>query len=167
MKQVFRRICRDNESLRCLDVFVLTDDDRSHCLALAHAHGVAGINRMKRDQRKHESWSVSEKIHKKAQLVRGCISHNLSTEKFSSMMMRKSTVAALSILVAVAIAHPYAEWNNARYRWNDLFAARDEEVDAPSQATVEPMSCATVTYKETKNAKSHRVLVCPGMAVSL
>ena len=78
-------------------------------------------------------------------------------------MIRKSTVVALSILVAVATAHPYAEWNNARYRWNDLFAARDEEIGARvrSQTTVEPSSCATVTYKETRNTeKSHRVRVC-------
>ena len=78
------------------------------------------------------------------------------------MMIRKSTVIALSILVAVATAHPYAEWNNARYRWNDLFAARDEEIGARvrSQTTVEPSSCATVMYKETMNKKSHRVRVC-------
>ena len=75
-------------------------------------------------------------------------------------MMRKSTVAALSILVAVATAHPYAEWNNARYRWNDLFAARDEGAGTGSQTTVKPSSCATVTYKETRNAKSHSVRVC-------
>ena len=77
----------------------------------------------------------------------------------SSMMMRKSTVAVLSILAAVAIAHPYAEWNHARYRWNELFAARDEEVGARirSQTTVEPSSCTTVTYK---NEKSHRVRIC-------
>ena len=78
----------------------------------------------------------------------------------SSMMMRKSTVAALSILVAVATAHPYAEWNSARYRWNDLLTARDEEVGARvrSQATVELSSCATVT--ETRNSESYRVSVC-------
>ena len=77
-------------------------------------------------------------------------------------MIRKSTVVALSILVAVATAHPYAEWNNARYRWNDLFAARDEEIGTRvrSQTTVEPSSCATVTYRETRNKKSHRVRVC-------
>ena len=75
--------------------------------------------------------------------------------------MRKSTVAALSILVAVATAHPYAEWSNARYRWKDLFAARDEGAGTGSQTTVEPSSCATVTYtEETRNAKSHRVRVC-------
>ena len=78
--------------------------------------------------------------------------------------MRKSTVAALSILLAVATAHPYAGWNNARYRWNDLFAARDEEIGARirSQTTVEPSSCTTVTYKETRNEMSHmyRVRVC-------
>ena len=79
------------------------------------------------------------------------------------MMLRgKSSIAALSILVAVATAHPYAEWNSARYRWNDLFAARDEEVGARvrSQATVEPSSCATITYTEMNNGQSYRVRVC-------
>ena len=73
--------------------------------------------------------------------------------------MRKSTVAALSILLAVVTAHPYAGWNNA-----DLFAARDEEIGARirSRTTVEPSSCTTVTYKETRNEISHmyRVRVC-------
>ena len=78
------------------------------------------------------------------------------------MMMRKSTVAALSILMALVTAHPYAEWNNARYRWNDLFAARDEEVGARDrshgQASVELSSCALVT--KMMNGKSHRMRVC-------
>jgi hypothetical protein len=76
------------------------------------------------------------------------------------MMLRKSTAAALFVLVAVATAHPYsnnAEWN---YRWNDLFADRGQEVGARvrSQATVELSTCAAVT--ETKNGKSYRVRVC-------
>ena len=106
---------------------------------------------------------VPEQSYKKAQLVRCCISHNHSTEnKRSSMMMRKSTVAALSILVAVATAHPYAEWNNARYRWNDLLTARNEEIGTlvRSLTTVESSSCATVTYKETRKQMSHRVRIC-------
>lgn len=76
------------------------------------------------------------------------------------MLRGKSSIAALSILLAVATAHPYAEWNHARYRWNDLFAARNEEVGArvESQATVESSSCATVT--QTRNGKSYRVRVC-------
>ena len=82
------------------------------------------------------------------------------------MMLRKSIIAALSILVAVATAHPYnSEWNNAaRYRWNDLFAARAQEVGARvmSQARVadvEKTSCATVT--ETRpNGDSYKVRVC-------
>ena len=76
------------------------------------------------------------------------------------MLRGKLSIAALSILVAVATAHPYAEWNHARYRWNDLFAARNEEVGArvKSQATVESSSCTTVT--EMKDGKSYRVRVC-------
>ena len=76
------------------------------------------------------------------------------------MLRGKLSIAALSILVVVATAHPYAEWNNARYRWNDLFAARDEGVGArvKSQATVESSSCTTVTEK--KDGKSYRVRVC-------
>ena len=76
------------------------------------------------------------------------------------MLRGKSFIAALSILVAVATAHPYAEWNHARYRWNDLFTARDDEVGARvrSQATVEPSSCATVT--EMRKGQSYRVRVC-------
>jgi hypothetical protein len=77
-------------------------------------------------------------------------------------MLYKSIFATLSILVAmhVATAHPYNEWNHARYRWNDLFAARGREVGARvrSQATVELSSCATVT--ETMNGRSYRVRVC-------
>ena len=71
------------------------------------------------------------------------------------MMMRKSTVAALFILVAVAIAHPYAGWSNARYRWN---AARGQDVGArvESQASVELSSCALVTETNT----DARVRIC-------
>ena len=80
--------------------------------------------------------------------------------KGSSMMLRKSTIAALSILVAVATAHPYnSEWNNAaRYRWNDLFAARGQDVGARvmSQASVELSSCALVTETTT----DARVRIC-------
>ena len=80
------------------------------------------------------------------------------------MMLRKSTVAALSILVAVATAHPYSsEWNNAaRYRWNDLFAARGQDVGARvrSQASVELSSCALVTETTLMNGKTHRMRVC-------
>ena len=81
------------------------------------------------------------------------------------MMMRKLTVAALSVLVAVATAHPYAEWNNARYRWNDLLTARNEEIGTRIRSlqltTVEPSSCSTVTYKETTpDGKPHRVRIC-------
>ena len=90
-------------------------------------------------------------------------------------MLRKSTIAVLSILVAVATAHPYnAEWNNARYRWNDLFAARGQEVGARVRgqaraADVEKTSCATVT--ETRpNGNSYKVRICAadseGMSLS-
>ena len=79
------------------------------------------------------------------------------------MMLRKSTIAALSILVAVATAHPYnSKWNNAaRYRWNDLSAARGQNVGARvrSQASVELSSCALVT-ETTDGIRSHRVRVC-------
>ena len=84
----------------------------------------------------------------------------------SSMMLRKSTIAALSILLAVATAHPYnSEWNNAaRYRWNDLFAARGQDVGARvrSQASVELSSCALVTETTTDgmSTTSHRVRIC-------
>ena len=76
-------------------------------------------------------------------------------------MLRKSTIAALSILVAVATAHPYsnnAEWN---YRWNDLLTARGQDVGArvrSQAAAVELSSCALVT--EMRNSKSYRVRVC-------
>ena len=82
------------------------------------------------------------------------------------MMMRKLTVAALFILVAAATAHPYAEWSNARYRWN---AARGQDVGArvKSQASVELSSCALVTHKLTEmttdgtEPHDHRVRICP------
>ena len=76
------------------------------------------------------------------------------------MMLRKSTVATLSVLVVVATALPYSEWNHARYRWNDLFAARSQEVPAlvRSQATVVTSACATIT--ETVGGRSYTVRVC-------
>ena len=108
---------------------------------------------------------VSEQRYKKSAIDQMLhLLRSLGRNFRSSMMMRKSTVAALSILVAVATAHPYAEWNSARYRWNDLFAATDEEVGARvrSQTTVEMSSCATVNYTETRNGKSrsYSVRVC-------
>ena len=72
------------------------------------------------------------------------------------MMLRKSTVVTLSMLVAVATALPYSKWDDPRYRWNDLFAARGQKVAA--QATVELSSCAAVT--ETRGGKSYRVRIC-------
>ena len=85
------------------------------------------------------------------------------------MMLRKLTIAALSILVAVATTHPYSnnadhEWNSARYRWNDHFAARGQDVGARvrSQGSVELelSSCTLVKYTQTINGKSHRMRVC-------
>ena len=80
-------------------------------------------------------------------------------------MVRKSTVATISILVAVAAALPYNEWNHARYRWNDLFAARDQEVGArvrSQAASVDKSSCAAVTYTQEKGGESYSysVRVC-------
>ena len=76
------------------------------------------------------------------------------------MMLWQSTVATLSILVAVATALPYDQWNNARYRysWNDLF---NQEVGArvrSQAASVDKSSCAAVT--ETKDGKSYKVRLC-------
>ena len=74
----------------------------------------------------------------------------------------RSIVATFSILVVVASAHPYNEWNPARHRWNDLFASRVQEVGArirsQPQADVKMSSCATVT--EMKDGKPYRVRVC-------
>ena len=76
-------------------------------------------------------------------------------------MLWKSTVATISILVAVAAALPY-EWNNARYQYNrkDFFAARDQEIGARvrSQATVDTTSCVSIT--EVKDGKSYSVHLC-------
>ena len=72
------------------------------------------------------------------------------------MVLRKSIVVTLSVLAAVATALPYSKWDPTRYRWNDLFAARGQEVAA--QATVELSSCAAVT--ETRGGKPYRVRVC-------
>lgn len=74
----------------------------------------------------------------------------------------RSIVATFSILMVVASAHPYNEWNHARHRWNDLFASRVQEIGArirsQPQADVKMSSCATVT--EMKDGKPYRVRVC-------
>ena len=75
-------------------------------------------------------------------------------------MCGKSTVAMVSILVAVVTALPYSKWDHTQYRRNDLFAARDKEVDpcVKSQATIITSSCATVT--QMMGEKSYRVRIC-------
>ena len=74
----------------------------------------------------------------------------------------RSIIVTFSILVVVASAHPYNEWNHARHRWNDLFASRVQETGArirsQPQADVNMSSCATVT--EMKDGKSYRVRLC-------
>ena len=76
------------------------------------------------------------------------------------MLCGKSTVAMVSILVAVVNALPNSKWDHTQYRRNDLFTARDKEVDARvgSQATIETSSCAMVT--EMMGEKSYRVRIC-------
>ena len=76
------------------------------------------------------------------------------------MLCGKSTVAMVSILVVVVTALPYSKWDHTQYRWNDLFAARGQEVGAHvrSQATIETSSCAMVT--EMMGEKSYRVRIC-------
>ena len=104
---------------------------------------------------------TSHAVRRRISLIGSSQKNNLRPRQHCSMMLRgKSTVATLSILVAVATALPYSEWNHARYGWNDLFAARGQEVAARvrSQATVETSSCATIT--ERKDGKSYRVRVC-------
>ena len=76
-------------------------------------------------------------------------------------MCGKSTVAMVFILMAVVTALPNSKWDHTQYRRNaDLFAARDEEVDAcvKSQATIKTSSCATVT--QMMGEKSYRVRIC-------
>ena len=111
--------------------------------------------------------SESKTIKETSNAVRRCIVSNtiIQPEKQSKswsiiMMLRKSTIATLTILVAVATALPYSEWDHARYRWNDLFAARGQEIDARirSQAIIIPSSCATII--ETMDEKSYTVRVC-------
>ena len=75
-------------------------------------------------------------------------------------MLCKLTAATLSILVVVATALPYSEWDHTRYRRNDFFTARGQEVAARVRrlAMIETSSCTTIT--ETMGGKSYRVRVC-------
>ena len=93
------------------------------------------------------------------------ITHPRKLLRGSSKMVYKlrSIVITFSILVVVASAHNYKEWNQARHRWNDLFAPRVQETGArirsQPQANVNMSSCATVST-EMKDGKSYSVRLC-------